>query len=331
MRKVDKLINIKKANILSEQRYLITKGLINENTDILDESDRMSMDEFLGTTTNNVDTLFKMFSKYTPNDSWLMSIGYVNNVDVPVKIKNEDFERIEAIVKKLNNPAFNAMINSDEWNLAKTSSGIYSNPFAPRKINKESIPSKIYTTKSFMIQWGNMKNKQFKDSEIKTIYDKYGLSWAEHGGIDPDDKRGLGWEPIIGTPFDQHTNTKTNRLAFWSKKEGVKNGKTKYFLNFDDTISELNKDEIDFIFSLSPKKDKMMPKRLLDMENQEAAKEIFDLENAYEYKSLNLDKITYINCSMVINGENKKFSYINRNAIPDGLKPGDFKDFINPV
>ena len=64
------------------------------------------------------------------------------------------------------------------------------------------------------------------------------------------------------------------------------------------------------------------------MENQEAAREIYNLENLYDYKNLNLEKIIYITCSMNIDGENKKFSYINRNAVPDGLKPGEFGELI---
>jgi hypothetical protein len=42
MRKVDKLINIKKANILSEQRYLVNKNLIGENYDMSVDIDDFS-------------------------------------------------------------------------------------------------------------------------------------------------------------------------------------------------------------------------------------------------------------------------------------------------
>ena len=60
-----------------------------------------------------------------------------------------------------------------------------------------------------------------------------------------------------------------------------------------------------------------MPKRLLDMENQDAAQEIFAVENTYDFKNLDLSKISYIRCAMEVNGENKKFSYLNKNIAPD--------------
>ena len=47
-------------------------------------------------------------------------------------------------------------------------------------------------------------------------------------------------------------------------------------------------------------------------------------------KNLDLEKISYIRCSMKIDGGNKKFSYLNKNVVPDGLEPGDFKSFILP-
>jgi hypothetical protein len=33
---------------------------------------------------------------------------------------------------------------------------------------------------------------------------------------------------------------------------------------------------------------------------------------------------------MQINGENKKFSYLNKNVAPAGLNSGDFANFIDP-
>lgn len=38
MRRFDKINNIRKANLLSEQRYLQSKGLLNENVDLINES-----------------------------------------------------------------------------------------------------------------------------------------------------------------------------------------------------------------------------------------------------------------------------------------------------
>jgi hypothetical protein len=331
MRKIDKLKNIQRANLLSEQRYLQTKGFfINEEENLLSE-ERISMAEFLGETTDNPETLLKMFSKYQPNESWFMTVGYTNNVKTNVTIKNEDMSTLEDIARKLGNRAFTDMVNSEEWKTAKDSGKTFKNPFAARTVKGESIPSKIYSIKSFTIQWGNIKNKADKDADVKKAYDKYGIEWSDGGKIDPNDPRGQGWENIEGTPFQQHQNTGTKRLAIYNKREGVKKGKTKYFLNYQDDIAELTPDEVNYIFSLAPTStETKMPKRLLDMENQEAAQEIFAIENAYEFKNLNLEKITYIQCSMKVGDKNLKFSYVNKNAAPDGLNSGEFAQFINP-
>jgi hypothetical protein len=331
MRRFDKIKNIKTANMLTEQRYLESKGLVNENFEEINEVDRMSMSEFFGDVTDNVETLLKMFSKYQPNQSWFMSVGYVNNVDLSVTIKNENMPELENIARKLGNPAFSNMVDSEEWSTARDTGKNFKNPYAPKTEKGEKIPSRVYSTKSFTIQWGNMKNKADKDADVKKVYDKYGIEWPEGGEVDTNDWRGRGWEPIQGTPFSQHKDTGTKRLAIYAKKEGVKAGKTKYFLNFQDDIAELTPEETSFIFSLSPKSyDLKMPKRLLDMENQEAAQEIFALENTYDFKSLDLEKISYIRCTMQINGENKKFSYFNRNVAPAGLNAGDFAKLIDP-
>ena len=334
-----------------------------EGENPLNEADRIDMAEFFGDATNNVDTLFKMFSKYQPNHSWIMNIGYVNNANlaVPITPSNE----LEDIARKLGSPKFTSMVDSEEWQSAKMAQDDpkakpmqkkYSNPYAPRTkthkvlgpdgqqqidpetgkklTKKEIIPSKVYSTKSFKIQWGNIKQKSDRDADVKGVYDKYGLPWGDKDGgaaINPNDNRGKGWERLPGLPFEKHENTKNVRLAMYAKKEGIKHGKVKYFLNFEGDIAELTPEELNYLYSLSPKSDSSkMPKRLLDMENQEAAKEIFDMENSYDIKGLDLSKITYINCSMEINGENKKFSYINKNAVPSGLNPGDFAQFIDP-
>jgi hypothetical protein len=329
MRRFDKTKNIKNANLLAEQRYLESKGLLKENE--ISESDRVSMSEFFGDVTDSVDTLLKMFSKYQPNQSWFMSVGYVNNVDLSVTIKNETMSELEDIARKLGNPAFSNMVDSEEWSTAKSGGKNFKNPYAPKIEKGEKIPSKVYSSKSFTIQWGNMRSKADKDADVKSVYDKYGIDWQQGGEVDTDDWRGRGWEPMDGTPFSQHKDTKTKRLAIYAKKESVKAGKTKYFLNFQGDIAELTPEETSYIFSLSPKSyEAKMPKRLLDMENQEAAQEIFALENTYDFKSLDLDKISYIRCAMQINGENKKFSYLNKNVAPAGLNPGDFAKLIDP-
>jgi hypothetical protein len=289
------------------------------------------MAEFFGDVTNNVDTLLKMFSKYRPNDTWFMNVGYVNNVDLSVTIKNEDMGRLEAIARKLNNPVFTNMISSEEWSSVKAAGKNFKSPFAPRTQGGVKIPSKVYSSKSFMVQWGNIRTKADKDAELKKVYDKYGLEWPEGGEIDTQDKRGRGWDPIMGTPFSQHKDTGTKKLVIYSKKENVNVGKTKYYLSFEGDIAELTPEETSFIFSLSPKSyESKMPKRLLDMENQEAAQEIFALENVYDFKNLDLEKISYIKCSMNIDGENKKFSYVNTNVAPEGLNAGEFAQFITP-
>ena len=330
MRRFDKKENIRKANILAEQRHLQSKGLISEN-DELNEVERTSMSEFFGDVTDNVETLLKMFSKYQPNNSWFMTVGYVNNADLSVTVKNENMPSLEDIARKLNNPAFTNMISSDDWSKNKGAGKNFKSPFAAKTEGGVKIPSKVYTTKSFTIQWGNMKNKADKDAEVKSAYDKHGLQWPDGGEIDANDKRGSGWEQIPGTPFSQHQDTGTKRLAIYAKKVGVKKGETKYFLNYQGDIAQLTPEEVNFVFSLSPKSyDAKMPKRLLDIENQEAAQEIFALENAYEFKSLDLSKISYIRCTMQIDGENKKFSYLNKNVAPAGLNPGEFAEFINP-
>lgn len=332
MRRFDKTKNIQKANLLAEQRYLETKGIIKEN--IVDESElyeaeRTSMSEFFGDVTDNVDTLLKMFSKYAPKKGWLMTIGYVNSANLNVKIPNEKLPELEKIARELGHPAFIQMVDSSEWKQGIGTTNIVNNPFAKRKPRgQEEIPATIYTTKKFMLQWENKNTKSEKDAAVKSVYDKYGLDWEE-GKINPDDKRGLGWSPIQGTPFKQHDTTGTRALTYYSKQEVSKGiaGGTKYFLNFQDKITELTKSEVNFIYSLSPKKEDDGLKRLAHLP-AEAAAEIKQIEDMYSFKNLDLDKIMYINCSMVIDGETKKFSYINYNVVPKGLNAGEFKEFI---
>jgi len=334
MRRFDKKKNLQKANILAEQRYLQSKGVIIEN--VLDETniyeaERTSMAEFFGDVTDNVEVLLKMFSKYQPNNSWFMTVGYVNNVGLTVTVKNENMEELEAIARKLGNPEFTNMVDSEDWVSAKSSGKNFKNPYAPKTEKGVKIPSRVYSSKSFTIQWGNIKNKSDKDAAVKTAYDKHGIAWPDGGEIDVNDKRGSGWEPIQGTPFSQHQGTQTKRLALYGKKEAIKNGPSKYFLNVGTDIAQLTPEEANFIFSLSPKSyETKMPKRLLDLENQEAAQEIFALENTYDFKSLDLEKISFIRCSMQVDGENKKFSYLNRNVAPDGLNAGDLANLIDP-
>ena len=329
MRRFDKKNNIKKANLLAEQRYLESKGLVNESEELTEE-DRTSMSEFFGDTTDNVDTLLKMFSKYQPEKGWMMTVGYVNNANLGVRIKPESLPELEKIARELGNPAFIDMVDSDAWKTGLEKGKNVNSPFARQKPRGgDEIPAKVYTTKKFMLQWKNTNIKPEKDAAVKAVYDKHGLDWEE-GEIDKDDKRGMGWEPIQGTPFNQHQNTGTQALTYYSKQEISKGmGQTKYFLNFQDDITELCKEEVNFIHSLSPKSSggSKIPAKLAHLP-VEAAQEIKAIENLYQFKRLDLSKIMFINCSMVVDGENKKFSYINYDVAPKGLNPGDFREFI---
>jgi len=335
MRRFDKTKNMRNANLLSEQRYLQSKGLIKEN--MVDESDlyeadRMSMSEFFGDVTDNVDTLLKMFSKYKPNNSWFMTVGYVNNVNISVRIKNEELAKVDAMARQLNSPIFNHMVDSLEFSTAKEKGKLYNNPYAPRTQKGEVIPSKVYSTKNFTIQWGNIRSKSDKDAAVKSVYDKYGIEWPEGGEIDVNDKRGSGWEAIPNTPFAQHKETGTKKLSIFGKKENIKSGKSKFFINFEGEIKELTPEEQNFLFNVldTTSRESKMPYRLLSMENQEAAQEIFAVENIYQMKNLDLEKISYIRCSMNVDGQNVKFSYLNKNVVPDGLTAGEFAQIIKP-
>jgi hypothetical protein len=358
MRKIDKLKNIHNVNLLSEQRYLESKGFINEN--IVDESElneveRTSMSEFLGDITDNVDTLLKFFSKYKPNNSWFMTVGYVNNVgSLPVNINPENLAQFEEIAKNIDSPTLkrylDSMIGSEEWSSVKNKYAVdqeraarglktksagksnYTNPYAGRKYKdsetKEeiTIPSKVYSTKSFTIQWNNIKTKADRDSEITAIRAKHGIN-GDEGAISTDDIRGRGYERIPMTPFKQHQGTKNYMIDFYAKG-GVKSHKSKFFINFEGDITELTPEDANFIFANSKSSDKSMPKRLADMANQEAAREIWNMESMYEFKNFNLENIMYINCTVTIDGKNKKITYINRKAVPSGLNPGEFSEFI---
>lgn len=328
MKRFDKIKNIKNANLLAEQRYLFSKNLIKESD--LYETERTSISEFLGEVTDNIDTLIKMFSKYKPNDTWFMTVGYINNVDIKVKIKNEDLAKVETMARTLNSPIFNDMINSLEFSMAKKSKLSFNNPYAERTKKGFESPSKVYSSKNFTIQWGNVRTKADKDIAVKSVYDKYGLQWTDGGEININDKRGRGWEPMPGLPFSQHKETKTKKLTIFGKKENITSGKSKFFLNFKGEIKQMTPEEQDFFFNVldTTSRESKMPKRLLDMENQEAAREIFAMENLYQMKNLDLEKISYIRFSANVDGENKKFSYLNKEVVPEGLTPGDFAEFI---
>jgi len=365
MRRFDKNYKMKQANILAEQRYLQSKGLIKENEE-LNEEGRTSMSEFFGETTDNVDTLLKMFSKYQPKNGWFMTVGYVNNVrnsEIPTTLKAEDIHKFEQIAANLESPTLiryaKSLMDSPDWERVKQTydkdqerfaRGMksptpktndfhpkrqYKNPYsAVEKTTKDPEtekykteilePAKLYSTKSFTVKWDNIKQKSDRDSELLAIRAKYGLT-GDEGAVPTDDWRGRGYTPVSGTPFKQHQNTKNVMIDFYAKG-GVTAHESKYFINFDGEIAELTPEEKKFIWKeWVPAK---MPDRLSSMSNQEAAQELYAMEQLYQMKNFKLDNISYIICSMNIDGENKKFSYINRNAAPAGLNKGEFSEFI---
>ena len=75
--------------ILEEiNRYRSIVGL-----DILNEINikgRTSVSEFNEDEADSVDGLLKLMSKYTPKDGWFVSIGYLNNTNIPVKVAPSD-------------------------------------------------------------------------------------------------------------------------------------------------------------------------------------------------------------------------------------------------
>jgi len=71
-----------------------------------------------------------------------------------------------------------------------------------------------------------------------------------------------------------------------------------------------------------------MPQKLAQLEDQELARKILSIENLYEFKSILLDKITFLNCTAETERGNVKLSYVNRNAVPDGVQHGGFRQFI---
>jgi len=198
MRRLDKLKNIQRANILAEQRYLRQKELLSE--------DRMSMSEFLGDTTDNVETLLKMFSKYQPNDSWFMTVGYANNVKTNVTIKNEDMANLEAIARKLNNRAFTDMVNSEEWKTAKDSGKTFKNPFAPKKVKGESIPSKSTRPKASPFNGEISKIKLIRTQTLKKSMTNTDWNGQMEKSTRPIPE---GW---VGTKYQAHLSNNTRTL-----------------------------------------------------------------------------------------------------------------------
>lgn len=291
--------------------------------DEFDASGRINMSEFMSEETDNVETLLKLMSKYTPNDYWLVSVGYLNNTNIPVKVKPS--KELEDIGKSFNDDYINKIIDSDEWK-----SGKLKHPHASKIVKGEKIPSTIYKLKSFTCQWlsdeSRNKMKGDKDAQVMSAYQKRGLNPPE---IEVDDKRGSGWEPIQGTPFSKHSNTGTQRFALYRKTNCYKDSESKFFIKINDKIETLSKERANFFFKISQTNNEVkMPVRMSAIEDIEMRNELWSIENMYEYKNIDLNKIPFLNCTCVVDGKNVKLTYINKNTAPDGVSAGMFKKFI---
>lgn len=298
------------------------KKTIQEDIDI---SGRMSMGEFLRRETDNVDTLIEMMSKYTPKDYWLVRVGYINNTNINVKVKPSD--EIEAMGRGLGDDFITSLLDSPDYQ-----SGKLKHPFAEKTVNKEKIPSSIYKLKTYTCQWLSPETrkqmKAQKDFDVMSMYQKHGIEPPE---VDLDDKRGLGWEPIDDTPFDQHINTGNRRFVMYRKRGCYTDAPSLYFIKYPEgNIERLDRDKVNFYFKLSQTNNNgiTMPQKLAQLEDQELAKKILSIENLYEFKNILLDKITFLNCTAETERGNVKLSYVNKNVVPDGVEPGSFRQFI---
>lgn len=310
-----------KELLLEINKIRKTMGLNDVNE--FDISNRTNVSEFMSEETDNVGTLIKMMSKYTPEDYWMVSVGYLNNTNIPVTVKPS--KELEDVGKSFNDEYINSIIGSEDWK-----SGKMKHPHAAKTVKGEKIPSTIYKLKTFTCQWlsneARNKMKADKDSQIMAIYKNKGLTPPE---IDIDDKRGSGWESIEGTPFSKHINTGTERFVIYRKTNCYKDTPAKYFIRINNTIEELPKEKADFFFKISQTDNTTkMPTRIAMIEDEEMRKEIFNIENMYEFKNIDLSKIPFLNCSCVVDGKTVKLTYVNRNVAPDGVNPGEFAEFI---
>jgi hypothetical protein len=297
------------------------KNLIKE---ALDEN-RISASQLMSTETDNVDTLLKLMSKYTPKDGWLVSVGYLSNGDIPVKVNPTP--EMEELGKKLAGEDENIrkIINSEEWKAGKMK-----HPHAKRTENKIEIPSTIYKLKTYTCQFltkeARHKLKSEKDAQVMAAYKTRGVEPRE---IEMNDKTGLGWYSIEGTPFEKHAETGTQRYAMYRKTNCYKD-KSKYFIKIDNNIEELTKEKINFYYGISKKdkEDNYIPPKFRYIEDDDLRNELMSIENLYEFKILDLEKIPFLNCTAVVDGKNIKLTYINKNAVPKGVEKGKFASFI---
>jgi hypothetical protein len=311
---------MKKLNLLINEEIKRVREIMGLNEGL---DDRVSAAEVTQSNTDNVDTLFKLMSKYTPKDYWFVTVGYLNNVNPNVKVQPS--KELEDLGIKTQSDYIKGLIDSDDWK-----SGKMKHPLASRTVNKEKIPSTIYKMKTFACQWLSEKArntmKADRDSRIMATYKKYDL---EPPTVDLDDKRGLGWTNISDTPFDKHDVTGTQRFVIYRKKNCYTDSPSTYFIKMGETIKKITPTEVDFFLRMSNTDNSTkMSNRLQQIENEKLREELFAIENLYDFKNINLEKIPFLTCTCVIDGKPVKISYINKNAAPDGVSPGDFAEFI---
>lgn len=305
---------------LNHARKLMNLPILTEE----EYRERMSMSQAIDQETDNVDTLLKMMSKYTPDDYWMVSIGYLSNADLPVTVTPTP--ELEQMAKNMNDEYLLSLVTSDEWK-----SGKMKHPHAAKTVKGEKQPSTMYRLKRYSTQWmskdARNKIKADKDAATMSAYHSRGLNPPE---IDPNDKRGSGWSSVEGTPFDKHDKTGTYRYAMYRKVGAFKDSKSTYFLKKNDEIVELSPQQTDFLFKMSKKANSNnMPKRLLDIQDEELRQELYDIENMYEFKNLDLNKIPFLYCTAKIDGKPVKLEYVNKKATPSGVNPGDFETIID--
>lgn len=317
-----------KYNLLEEvnkMRSMMSLGVINE----FNIGDRTGMSEFMSEEADSPDTLIKLMSKYTPKNGWLVTIGYLNNTKILVTV--DPTKDLEDKGRAFGDEYIDSIVNSDEWK-----SGKMKHPHAERTINGEKIYSTIFKLKTYTCQWLNpdARNamKATRDADTMNAYTTAGVPPIE---INPNDPRGGGWENIENTPFDLHKGTPEKpgtgnvRFAMYRKANCYKDSPSIFFIKKGDSIEELSKEKVDFFYEISKTDNSKKPsKRLAAIEDEQLRKKLWSIESLYEFKDLNLNKIPFLNCTCEIDGKNVRLTYINRNSAPDGINPGDFKQFI---
>jgi len=304
---------------VNKMRSMMNLPTVNE----FDTGDRTHMSEFMSEGIDSVETLLTMMSKYTPKDHWLVTVGYLSNSNVPVRVKTSP--ELEDAGKALGDDYVNSLMGSEEWK-----SGKMKHPHAARTVKGEKQPSTIYKLKTYTCQWlskdARNKIKTQKDSDTLAAYKDAGVEPIE---IATDDKRGSGWSPVEGTPFDSHEVTGTQRFVMYRKAGCYRDTPSIYFLKIGDEIQKISTDKASFLFKMSQANSGVkMPRRLESIEDEALRDKLWGIESLYEFKNFDLKKIPFLNCTCEVNGENIKLTYVNKNAAPNGVSEGDFKSFI---